>query len=242
MADPLYGEALAAIQVAAFGDAARGAVPGLLSELRAAGHRAGRVVDLGCGGGDWLAALDAAGYDAVGYEPSPHLAAHARRLAPGARVFEGGVEDASLDGAVAVTALGEVFNYLVPGVRTPPLARRFARIGRALPRGGLLAFDLIVAGAPAMRYRTWNEGPGWLLAVELREWPARGLAERSIRIFRRGEDRIWQDGLERHRIRVPSRSAVVAALRDAGFSVRTRRCWGDHPLAPRRLAFLARKR
>lgn len=240
-APPVYGADLAAIQAVAFGDHARGAAPALLDLLAA--HPGGRVVDLGCGAGDWLRALTAAGHDAVGVEASPHLAARARRRAPAAAVQETGLDHADLSGAVAVTALGEVFNYLTPGARTPSLTSRLRRIARALPEGGLLMFDLIVAGTPSMAYRTWSEGDDWLLAVELSEAPGRGRAERRIRIFRREQGGAgWRATEERHALRIPTRDAVVAALHAAGFRVRVRRSWGAHPLLPRRLAFIARRR
>jgi SAM-dependent methyltransferase len=81
-----YGPDLALVHHTGFADFSEAAAPGLLAALRRAGVRPARrpgrgatVVDLGCGGGQWLAALSHAGYDAHGIELSPALARLARR-------------------------------------------------------------------------------------------------------------------------------------------------------------------
>ena len=239
MTGALYGPDLAEIQATAYGGHVEASRQGVLNRLRAGGIRTGRVVDLGCGAGDWLAHLDAAGYDAVGVEPSPDLCDHARRRAPGARVACARAEDADLTGARAVTALGEVFNYLPPAGRTLPLRALFRRIARALPSGGLLLFDLIVQGRPSLDRRLWAEGRDWLLAVDFQDGGDRG--ERRITVFRE-VDGGWRRSDECHRIRIPATARVLEDLRAAGFAAIVRGRWHEAPLLPRRRAFIARKR
>lgn len=240
---PLYRRDLADIQAEVYGAHVEASGAGLLELLARGGITGGRVVDLGCGAGEWLARLLAAGYDAVGVEPSEPLCAHARRRAPGARLQRACADDADLRGARAVTALGEVFNYLPPSGRARPLHALFRRIARVLPENGMLLFDMIVAGTPALDRRTWVEGEGWLMLVEMREDPdrRRSRAERRVTVFRQAGDG-WRRSDEVHRLRIPASAEVVAALREAGFAVRTRSRWHLEPLLPRRLAFIARRR
>jgi SAM-dependent methyltransferase len=79
-----YGEDLAYIHDVGFGSFAREAAPGLLSILRKAGIRSGRVIDLGCGSGIWAAALCGAGYDVVGVDISADMLGRASGFPRGA--------------------------------------------------------------------------------------------------------------------------------------------------------------
>jgi len=234
----LYQRDLAAIQAEAYGGHVEQSAPGLIARLRVALPQGARVVDLGCGAGDWLAHLGEAGFEAVGYDASPDLCAIARTRAPQAQVHCALADHASLEGAQAVTALGEIFNYLPPNGRPRSLATAFRRIHRALPTGGLFLFDLIVRGAPSLVRQGWTEGEDWLMAVSFEETSAR--AERRISVFQRAGDR-WRRTDEVHRLRVPSTGEVLGALRQAGFRAQVRARWHEAALLPRRRAFVARK-
>lgn len=240
----MYREDLARIHHEGFGDLARAAAPALLARLRRAGWRSGRVVDLGCGGGTWLRALTEAGYEAVGVERSRALARVARRTAPAARVHVASAHVFPFPDCVAVTALGEVLSYCPPNGRAPDLPRLFRRVAAALPARGLLAFDLMVrAPGPPMAYRSWRAGRDWVVLVEVTEDRRRHRLVRDIHTFvALGGAGRYRRGHERHVQAVSSRAEVERALRTAGFAVRTSRRYGAHPLAPRRLAFLATRR
>lgn len=132
----LYQRDLAAIQAEAYGGHVAQNAPGLIARLCAALPQGARVVDLGCGAGDWLVHLGEAGFEAVGYDASPDLCAIARTRAPDAQVLCALADDAPLEGAQAVTALGEIFNYLPPPdacARSPMPSAAF--IGRYRPVG-----------------------------------------------------------------------------------------------------------
>lgn len=237
----MYHEDLAHIQHVGFGDFADGAAPGLLALLRAAGIPSGRVLDLGCGAGVWLRELERAGYDARGIDASAALVRIARRVARGVPIRTGSLYTSVLPECDAITAIGEVLGYCpARGGRAPALPRFFARAARSLRPSGLLLFDLIVEGRP-MRYRTRREGKGWAIVAEVSEDPARRRLVREITTFRRTRSGCRRRH-ERHVVRVVSRREVESALRAAGFSVRVARRYGGFELAPRRLAFRARRR
>src|SRR5262249_7040006 len=128
-----YGDDLAYIHHAGFGELARGAATGLLRALREAGIRTGVVVDLGCGSGLWLRELMRAGHDALGIDASRAMIELARTVAPGARLRVASAYDFALPRCDAVTALGEVLSYVPAAARRrPALTPLFRRIARAL--------------------------------------------------------------------------------------------------------------
>jgi SAM-dependent methyltransferase len=238
-----YGADLAHIHHTGFADHVTAAAPALLAMLRQAGIRRGMVVDLGCGGGQWLRTLGDAGYDAVGVELSPALAKLARREAPRARVHVGSIHAVPLPPCDAVTALGEVLGYLPGGrARIPSFAVTFRRVARALRPGGVFAFDLIVrAGARPLHTRNHRVDRDWAVVAESIEDRQRGRLVRTITTFRR-VGRTYRRTDEVHHVRVPSRAEVLEALRAAGFTAHASRRYGAFELAPRRLAFVARRR
>jgi SAM-dependent methyltransferase len=236
----MYQPDLAYIQHDGFADFAAEAGAGVLALLRQAGIMSGHVVDLGCGDGGWLRQLTRARFSATGIEQSASLAKYARAAAPQATVRVASLHRTAFSRCDAITALGEVLSYLPSASARPSLASLFRRAHRALRPGGLLIFDLLVAGPP-MNYRTGRAGPTWAVLADVREDAARRRLIRDITTFRelRGG---YRRGHERHVLAVSQRDRVVAALRQTGFAVRTSRRYGGFALPPRRLAFMARKR
>jgi SAM-dependent methyltransferase len=89
-----------------------------------------RILDVGCGSGEFLAFAQGLGADAAGIDPAPGMVAIARTTAPGARVLEASVEelpwpDATFDVVTAINALqfaddtldalGEMVRVAAPG-------------------------------------------------------------------------------------------------------------------------------
>ena len=237
-----YAKDLAYIHHVGFGDFARDAAPGLLRLLHTARGEGRQVIDLGCGSGIWAAALLRAGYAVTGVDPSSAMLALARQIAPAAQFVRTSAYDFDFPACDAVTAIGEVLSYLPPGAKpAPSLPRLFRHIAGALRPGGLFVFDLIVTtpGRP-MAYRTWRSGGDWGILADVSEQPARRCLVREITTFRRVGDH-YRQAHETHVVRVCSRAAIERMLRQAGFSVRVFRRYGVARLAPRRLAFCARK-
>ena len=162
-----YSTDLAYIHDVGFGDFARNAAPGVLSLLRRNGIREGLVVDLGCGSGIWARELLSAGYQVLGVDISPAMTALARENAPDATFVTASFHDVKLPACVAVTALGECFNYAFDqtnGVRA--LQQLFGKVHTALVPRGVLVFDVALVKTPALRRRSFVEGDGWAVLAE----------------------------------------------------------------------------
>lgn len=94
-----------------------------------------RALELGCGAGDYLAKLRAAGWDAVGVDPSPHAAQAAERR-HGLRIHLGSIETLPAGGPpFQFAAAWEVVEHLKDPVRDLTLMRR------RLARDGMFFFS-----------------------------------------------------------------------------------------------------
>lgn len=237
-----YQEDLAYVHHTGYADFAQQAAPHLIRLLRERGVAGGLVVDLGCGSGLWARELLRAGYEVLGVDSSPAMVELAQRTAPEARFVAASLYDFALPRCDAVTALGEVLNYIPPGEeKSPGLFVELQKIGKALRPGGVLLFDLLVqtVGEP-MAYRHWSAGDGWAVLVEVAEDKTERQVQREITTFRQvGE--LYRRSHETHRVHVQARYQVERYLTRAGFSVQVSNRYGDFELAPRRLVFQARK-
>jgi hypothetical protein len=75
------------------------------------------------------------------------------------------------------------------------------------------------ARAPREPRRAWQEGDGWLVAVEATEDRDRATLRRRITSFRR-DGRTWRRSDEEHLLCLLPRERVLADLADAGFTAR----------------------
>jgi SAM-dependent methyltransferase len=231
MTESLYGADLAHVHDAAFGDWARDAAPFVLARLRQAGIADGRVVDLGCGSGIWAAELLAAGYEVLGVDASAEMLALARRRAPGAELVQGSLHEVAVPHCVAVTGIGEVFNYGGP----PSLEPLFRRAWGALEPGGLLVFDAAGPGRePDGRRRARYAGEGWTLHVDAAEDRAARTLTRRIALMRDG-----RASEERHVLRLYEPDDVVEWLEASGFGVVVHGSYGAARQLPGMHAYVA---
>jgi SAM-dependent methyltransferase len=236
-----YGVDLARIHHEGHGDLTRNAGRFIVGQLRNARIRGGLVVDLGCGSGILARHLLESGFDVLGVDPSAAMVQIARRVAPAARFVRKRAEHTALPRCVAVIAAGEALTYV--DARVEPIAhlrRHIRRVARALERGGLLIFDVIVADpARPMMYRTWRTGPDWAVLTDVSEDVRRRVVCRNITAFTRAGSTYRRSNTEHH-VAVYARDAVLTDLRAEGFTARTLRGYGPVPLGPRRRVFRAR--
>lgn len=238
-----YRPDLAAIHDAGFGQLAQSAAEVLLGELRRRGLRRGLVVDLGCGSGALAERLTAAGYDALGIDISAAMVALARRRVPRAHFRVGSLLSADIPPCVAVTAVGECFNYLFDQATTKRrLLGLFRRVYDALDPSGLLLFDVAEAGrVPGTGpHRAFTAGEGWVVLLDAEEDRRRGLLTRHITTFRQ-VGRLYRRDDEVHRLRLLSRTELAAQLREIGFRVRYLYGYGSLAFGRGHAGLLARR-
>lgn len=236
-----YANDLAYVHDVGFGEFADASAPGLLDIMRTSGVTEGLVVDLGCGSGIWARHLLKAGYEVLGIDISPAMIALARDRAPAAEYHLGSHVRTEIPPCVAVTALGEVLNYLADEDNgMVALDRLFGRAFQSLAPGGLLIFDVAEPGrGRGSRQGHWS-GPDWVCLVEREEDSRTQRLTRRITTFRRfGES--WRRRDETHVAQLYEGSAVVRLLRDAGFRVRVMRGYGAKHFPQALVGFIARK-
>jgi SAM-dependent methyltransferase len=238
-----YGEDLAHIHDAGFSDLAATAAKRVVELLADSGIASGLVVDLGCGSGVTARRLTASGYDVLGIDSSEAMIELARLNAPAARFRVGSIVTEPLPDCRAVTAIGEVLNYLPETVdRAHGVPGLLGRIHRALRPGGLLVLDVagpgrVPGGGPV---RVWTASADWAVLVETREDDAPRVLSRHITTFRRSGT-LYRRGEEQHRQRLYRSSEVLGLLRAEGFRARALRGYGRTPFAPGHSVFVARK-
>jgi SAM-dependent methyltransferase len=230
-----YGEDLAAIHDAGFGDWAHHAANVLLAHAPP-----GLVVDLGCGTGILAQQLTKAGRPVLGIDLSPAMLAIARRRAPKAEFRQESLLDADLPPCSAVAIVGEGVNYLADGARHAVRLRGLLkRIHGALRPGGALVLDCAGPGrANRGTVRTWEDGAGWLVAAEARERGAK--LTRRIVAYRHVEGS-WRRSDETHALRLIEPKRLKADLERAGFEVRRLDSYGALRMPKGHVAFVARK-
>lgn len=234
----LYQADLARIHVDGYSFHWEGAAPSLLEWLRDAKvPRGGRVVDLGCGGGQWLAMLQRKGYLACGVDISPEMIRIAERTAPGTELLCGSLDEVELRECDAVTSLGEPLNYLNSG---PRMKRVFKRVYAALKPGGLFVFDVRTPpDGPQPPVDRVRSGDDWFCHSRIEE-DSRGV-RRSITTFVADTEGRYRREEETHRLKLFRTEVMREWLTAIGFRARTRRGYGAYQLGKRQVVFLCRK-
>jgi SAM-dependent methyltransferase len=238
-----YGDDLAYIHDAGHGDFARSAAPGVLQFLHNRGIRAGLVIDLGCGTGIWAKELVRAGYAVLGIDISRSMIALARKRVPAAKFRTGSFLEAALPPCVAVTSIGECFNYLFDSANCrEQLAGLFGRIYAALQPGGLLVFDVLQPGhlRGTCLQRRFREGKDWAVLSEIEEDRKLARLTRRITTFRR-VGKQYRRGNEIHRQQLYRGSELSMELRRAGFRITRLRGYGQLRFTGSHIGFLAVK-
>jgi SAM-dependent methyltransferase len=238
-----YQEDLAFIHDVGFGFFARQAAPGLLQLLRQTGVVRELVVDLGCGSGLWARELAQAGYQVLGIDLSAAMLKIARQRVPEARFQRTSFLEADLPSCGAVTAIGEVFNYLFDTAnRQETLAQFFGRVFRALRPGGLLLFDVAGPGRGGRhgKHQKYIRGDDWAVLVETEEDEDRAILTRNITSFRR-VGKLYRRAEEVHRLRLYRGAEMITILRNMGFRARVVRGYGEFRL-PRCLAGISARK
>jgi SAM-dependent methyltransferase len=236
--ETIYQDDLANIHVAGYGFHWEGATDCILEWLKQNDILNGLVVDLGCGGGQWLARLNRAGYETCGVDISPSMIQLAEKASPSSKFICGSFADVEIPECHATTSLGEPLNYLNSG---PAIRRTMKNVFAALRPGGVFIFDVRhPATKPVAVRETHRTAKDWFChsrAVETQT----GELIRYITTFRESADGTYCRNEEVHRLKLFPRSEVTQWLRKVGFRVKTARSYGEYQLGPRQSVFICRK-
>jgi SAM-dependent methyltransferase len=238
---PAYHTDLAYIHDVGFGDFARRSAPGLLTHLPPVEQCTTPVIDLGCGSGIWARALVDAGYRVVGVDLSAAMLELAQQRVPEAEFHQDSFLSFPFPPCQAVTALGEVFNYLFDERNSfESLEQTCRKIHAALMPGGVLIFDVAELDRSKGRTQIFREGPDWTCLVEFERDESRQQLTRRIISFRKlGELYRRQEVI--HRQQLYDSQQVRQLLERIGFQVEVVRAYGDYPLFPGLAGFVAGK-
>lgn len=157
-----------------------------------------------------------AGFDVLGFDQSADMVALSESLVADGRFTCASVYDVDLPRCIAVTAVGEVFNYAFDEAAGPAaLSGLLARIAGALAPGGLAVFDVAGPGrlGGAGERVTFSEGDGWAIVARAREEGT--TLVRDITLFR-GDGDLYRRTDERHVLRLIDPDEVLAMLAAAG--------------------------
>jgi SAM-dependent methyltransferase len=236
--DDIYQEDLAKIHIDGYGFHWEGAANAVLRFLRENGVEEGTIVDLGCGGGQWLERLSREGYAVCGVDRSPSMIKAARKRVPQGKFILGSFADVALPRCDAVTSLGEPINYL-DGQQS--IRRVFRNVFQALRPGGVFIFDAREPATRPVEPRIHTRvGDDWACISRIEEDGAKNSLVRHITTFLKiGAN--YRRREEFHALRLYSKGDMIRWLRETGFRVRTYRQYGDYRLAERQSAYVARK-
>jgi SAM-dependent methyltransferase len=232
-----YDDDLAYIHDVGFGSFANDAAPEVIRILQEADIEDGLVVDVGCGSGIFARHLLKAGYDVLGIDASAAMIGLARAKAPAANFEVGSLFTAKLPTCRAITALGEVLCYRADTGRDP-LAGWFRRAADALIPDGMLIFDVVEIGMERDRPPTFRAGVDWACMVSNEFDSRRNQLIRHITSFRQ-VGKLYRRSEVSHRVQFYQPADIASMLRKHGFEVSMTRRFGDFPLLPGRVGFIA---
>lgn len=237
----MYGDDLALIHDAGFGDLAREAAGLIVARLRSNGIGKGLVTDLGCGSGILAAALNDAGYDVLGVDLSESMLSLAAARAPRVGFIQASLFTVDIPASVAVTAIGECLNYDFAAEASPAaVARVFARVARSLPVGGVFLFDVAGAGrgGRGQPRESARVGADWAVFARASEDDSGDRLVRDITAFRLvGEG--YRRSEERHALRLFRPADITAQLARAGLRAERLAGYGQLQFGPGLYGFLA---
>lgn len=236
----LYDADLAHIHVDGYGFHWSGAATSLLKWfVEFDVPKYGKVVDLGCGGGQWLKCLSIEGYKGCGIDVSENMIRIAKRNAPEADFIHGSLDKVAVPACVAATSLGEPLNYLNSG---QAIRRTMRNVFAALSPGGLFIFDMRhPATRPVEVQNHLKSADEWFCHARIEENHRTQELTRYITTFRLQKDGSYRRSEEVHRLQVFLRAEVTEWLRKVGFRVRTKSGYGAYQLGPRQSVFICRK-
>lgn len=183
----------------------------------------GRVLDLGCGGGQLLDVLGLK-FDRVGMDISEAMLERARKLVPGATFVQGSATQPPPGPFDVVVAVGEVFGFAGGQEGREAVARAWQAIQGILEPGGVFLFDVPSPGRAPTPTHAAVRGNGWRVEA--------AAVEDGDTLVRTIDTWIGDEAPTRevHRLALMDQAWVLATLEDAGFRAEPLGAYDDHAL------------
>ncbi len=235
-----YKKDLAYIHDVGFSDFALKSAPGIIEILQQNNIKAGLIVDLGCGSGLSAQEFIKAGYQVLGIDISQSMIEIATKKVPEAEFKVESLFETKIPPCVAVTSIGECFNYLFDeGNNNHNLTTLFKSIYQALRSKGLFIFDIL---EPFTTEKTqgFREGEDWIILYEKEEDREQKKLTRRIITLRKEANGYKRDE-EIHHVRLYEASEITEKLDQVGFQVQSKNNYGKFNLLQGHKVFIASK-
>ncbi len=239
-----YQEDLAHVHDQSYSELSVEAANTLIQALRESNIYEGKVIDLGCGSGQFVQQMAKTGFDTIGIDISAPLLQLAQQKAPQSQFIHQSIWDYSFPSCVAVSAISEILNYRIDDRNQEArIVQLFQQIYDALIPGGVWLFDILEKDV--IKDGDYDckliEHDHWTMAVEYKEDKEHAFFTRTITLFRKLDNELYRKSKEVHEVRLFDKAFMLNVLMDIGFSVTTFKQYGPISLRDNHIAILATK-
>ncbi len=235
-----YGVELAVIHDQDYKDLGLEGARFLKDNLTSAGITQGIIVNLGCGSGHVEKYFADTDFEMIGVDLSPEMIKLAKINAPQAQFICNSFIDFPLPDCVAVTAIGEVFNYLADSRNNyETLISLFKRIKSHLVPGGIFVFDFLEPKVYQILDHPFKiiENDRYTMIIEYLDHPEHQQMSRNITTFTAVEG-LYQKSFEKHQLQLFDRDWIEGQLRKIGFEIKQISGYGPLKFRPKHNGYL----
>ena len=219
-----YQQDLATVHDMNYGNIATNASIELLHLLQKNGFQGGTIVDLGCGSGILAKKLTENNYDLIGIDYSADILEIAKAKAPRAQFIQASFLEYELPYCQAVTATGEVINYLFDGKnKQENLLHFLAKVYRQLSPKGIFMFDFLSPNMVKTKSgieRKIIETADWTMFITYTENKTNHLFTRDIVLFKKQDNGLYRKSKEVHQIQLYDKKLIKNLLKTVGFKAK----------------------
>ena len=238
-----YQEDLAYVHSKGYSNYAVEAAHLLFAKLSERNTLSGKVIDLGCGGGQLLAEISKKDYQTIGVEYSKDIIELAQQNAPNTAFHHGSIWDYEIPKCVAVTAIGEILTYAVDEKNSiDNIQKLFQSIYDQLDDQGIFMFDVLMpkAAQQSYDYKIAKEEE-WTLNMEYHYDSDEKTLLRDITLFRKLENGLYRKSHEKHLVRLLEVAPLIEILEKIGFKCKKLDRYGDSVFRLGHIGVLATK-
>ena len=228
-----YSHDLSLIHDQGFGDIAVNAAHFVASTIKKQSVQKRLIVDLGCGSGIMAKELVKKGFLVYGIDISKEMISIAKKKVPQARFKVASYLNEEIPNCNAITAIGEVFNYLFDKkVDLKILTKFFQKCYQSLTEDGVLIFDIMEFSENINHNsKGFKAEKDWIVLSENIVDQKKKILQRVITSFvKHGKNYKRTD--EIHKVILYDQSQIIKNLKKVGFKVKVQNGYGKLLLRP----------